>query len=368
MELRIQDPFDPNTKFLLEALLEGCQDAIEGAGAFAFASAAGIKLLFNDPTFEHFINAGSFKLVVGLDAITNNASLNVLQNSSHLHNNLVIRAFHHNKKVLFHPKVCWFKKVDGNGVLISGSGNLTVGGLKGNWEAFSVNILTVHQMLIIEQQWNEWVSKNSKYLKDLTDPSVVARASQNTVIRKLTTPSSSIDQVPLEEAIAEATAEVETEENVPKSYIGDQVLIATIGGGNRWKQANFTRDNFHSFFGANPGTQQRLSLYYRSNDGTLGEIESRPVVSVKSNNHRLELGAAAGIPYPVTDRPIGIFLRVATRTFHYMLLMPDDIHYQKVKAILNSKYSGPRIQLPRVVLEAKEFENIWPESPLWQTN
>jgi hypothetical protein len=369
MSLRIQDPFDPNTKFLLEAVLEACNDSSEGAGAFAFASAAGVKLLVNDPTFEKFISQGAFKLVVGLDSITNIAALEVLYNASQQYEKLDAKAFHHNKKALFHPKVCWFKKPDGKGTLIAGSGNLTVGGLKGNWEAFSIYALDAAEMADVEKQWQAWLGQNVACIKELKDPAVIARASQNAAFRRALAATAPADTTPAEEAAAEAVAEAEVEEGNAIPYVGDQVLLATIpDNGNRWKQANFTRDNFHSFFGVDPGTQQRVSLYHQPAVGSLGEVESRPVVSVKSNNHRLELGAAAGLEYPTSDRPIGVFLRVATRTFHYMLLMPGEAHHQKVKSILVGKYSAQANQLPRTVMKVEDLQPLWPESPLWQAD
>ena len=57
---------------------------------------------------------------------------------------MTVRAFLNPKpEGLFHPKFC-FTKRQGGGHLIAGSGNLTEGGLLGNWEAYSVDELNAH--------------------------------------------------------------------------------------------------------------------------------------------------------------------------------------------------------------------------------
>jgi hypothetical protein len=73
----------------------------------------------------------------------------------------------------------------------------------------------------------------------------------------------------------------------------------------------------------------------------MGSQEVRPSVAVRSQNYRFELEAAAGLPYPANGRPIGIFVRIATRTFRYRLLMPDDRLYGQVDNFL----SGHRPQV-----------------------
>jgi hypothetical protein len=46
------------------------------------------------------------------------------------------------------------------------------------------------------------------------------------------------------------------------------VLIAEIGAGRRWKQANFPIDTFKSFFGVSPTASQFIELYSVSANGT----------------------------------------------------------------------------------------------------
>jgi hypothetical protein len=87
---------------------------------------------------------------------------------------------------------------------------------------------------------------------------------------------------------------------------------------------------------------------------------------VKSRNFRIELHAAAGLPYPGEGRPIGAFVRTSPREFLYMLLMPGTSHYPRVAAIVAQLAKSPANQLKRVRLTASELRRLWPRSPLWR--
>ena len=69
--------------------------------------------------------------------------------------------------------------------------------------------------------------------------------------------------------------------------IAEQVLIAEIGGGPRWKQVNFPVSIFQDFFGAQRGNNEYvIELMNIAKDGTLGDVEkdkplqSRVITSV----------------------------------------------------------------------------------------
>jgi HKD family nuclease len=140
VHLRIQQPGDPESA-LLEAILTACQGAESGGGIFAWASASGVQLLIEDEAFVDLATTGPFRLVIGVDAITDAKALDELSRAEKRFKGLEVRAFLHNEpNVLFHPKCCWFRR--GAEVrLIVGSGNLTLGGLRGNWEAFAEDTL-----------------------------------------------------------------------------------------------------------------------------------------------------------------------------------------------------------------------------------
>jgi hypothetical protein len=74
----IQDPTIPYSYSLHEALLQGCSGAQRGGGAYAFVSQDGVKLLLEDDVFKSFVDNGIFRLVVGIDEITNENALKKL--------------------------------------------------------------------------------------------------------------------------------------------------------------------------------------------------------------------------------------------------------------------------------------------------
>lgn len=361
MILRIQDPGYPTVPSLHETLLEACEGAIRGGGAFAFVSQGGVELLLNDKVFTDFAAKGQFDLVVGIDEITNLKSLAALDATKQEHSGLTVRVFHHDlPNTIFHPKFCWFRNKSG-GALITGSGNLTVRGLRRNWEAFTVSDLSPKEIDEVEQQWAEWTKSHTNWLKATDDEQVLARAARN-VFR------------PVPRGTGETrAARTEEEPDVDdiaagSSLADDAVLVAEIPqSGNRWNQANFTKNDFRNFFGATEGAVQRILLQHVNADGTPGQLESRPSVSVISKNFRFELGAAAGLNYPKSGRPIGVFVRVATRTFKYRLLMPADPDYNLVFKFLKSEFKGRADRMRRVTTTTSALRQAWPTSPLWLT-
>src|ERR1700736_5180570 len=132
MTLHIQDPIATDSLCLLRALTDACSDATRGGAAFAFVSVDGIKLLFANRAFARFSQRHPFEVVVGVDRITNVAALCALEELTNQLPNLSVEVFLHNRSgAVFHPKLCWFRTNEG-GNLITGSGNLTAGGLRDN--------------------------------------------------------------------------------------------------------------------------------------------------------------------------------------------------------------------------------------------
>lgn len=358
-ELRIQDPLSLTSITLHESIIEACQEAIRGGGAFAFVTKEGAELLLLNPTFSEMCVTGSFNLVAGVDEITNTRAIEALERISAELPGLNVKVFlHEYSDTTFHPKFCWFRHERG-GVLITGSGNLTLRGLRSNWEAFTVTQLTNIEVDQIETIWNQWNESNSEVLKDLDDEEVIECAADNTI-----------------EASRRSRAERTGRERrrrsrrrLPRTQtpILHDILVAEIPrASNRWNQANFDQNNFENFFGMTIGIPNIIAtLQHVSDDGSLGEIESRPGVSVRSQNYRIELSAAHGLDYPRTGRPIGIFVRIATRTFQYRLLMPDDPHYRTVADFLNANWHGRQDRMKRIVLDSDTLRTAWPDSPLW---
>jgi HKD family nuclease len=358
MTFHLQDPTIPFSYSLHEALLQASTGALSGGGAYAFVSQDGIKLLLEDAAFVNFVENGSFKLVVGIDQITNERALNRLRELRDKYKGLEVVAFYHSLKgSLFHPKFTWFKNKQG-GVLVVGSGNLTASGLRSNWEAFGVMQVDKSDLKKIEDDWNRWMSHSSSRLLSIDHADVIEKAKSNVWGRKYAAKK-------VDEAGHEIQPSTQFQELLPEDIEAwrfndsDQCLIVEIPqSGNRWKQANFDKESFVNFFGAIPGENSlRVLLRNIREDASFSDIEVRPSISVKSQNYRFELEAAAGIDYPTGNkRPLGLFVRVSTRMFLYILAMPSDRYYAEVMGFVKEKWKGREDRMKRVIVTVEELK------------
>ena len=360
--LHFQDPYFTDSYTLHEALIRSCSTSIQGKGAYAFATKSGIEILLKDSVFDCLLDRGEYSLIVGIDEITNLASLEALSVIKADRPNLTVKAFDHNNRgSLFHPKLSYFKNQDDSGTLIVGSGNLTLGGLRRNREAFSVLQLSVDEMLRIEQYWNAWLLQSNELLKDLDNVDVIRKATDNQYVRRTRI------RRPDEEVLIEDETpflrldEIEIlDQDGWQFYPDSEVLIAEIPrSGNRWKQANFDIDTFQNFFGATPGdNSQRILLRNINDDLTLSEIEVRPSVSVVSQNYRFELDAASGLPYPNDGKPIGVFVKLTTRMFLYHLYMPNHPLYAEFNEWLQTNWTGRGDRMKRITTRVNQINEV----------
>lgn len=382
MALRIQDPTDPQSEYLIDSLLDACNGAEAGGGAFAFLSSGGVRLLLKDARFTGFVDHGSFDLIVGVDAITNVAAVNELAAVQHLHPNLGARVLiPAHPRSIFHPKFAWFDHGNG-GVLLTGSGNLTAGGLRWNIEAFSIQELSAENMASLRGQWDAFLQRTAACQRDPNDAQVVALLERNAARRRamreagIEVPAEVEGEIAGEpkaeapgQAGVDAAAEVpmESVDEVPTIDDTTPVLVAEIPKGTTdgRMQANFSKEMFINFFGASETVQRNAYLFHVRGDGTLGEHELRPAVVTKSHNYRFELRAGKGLAYPAASRPIGLFIRVAARTFLYMLLMPGAQGYPEVAQLLDSR-AAPGPNMRRIEFNAAAVRAAWPGAPLWQ--
>ncbi|PHS76013.1 MAG: hypothetical protein COB19_01515 [Porticoccus sp.] len=358
--LHIQDLLFSQSYSTHEALIKSCSSAVSGCGAFAFASASGIKLLFNDQEFDALLERGSYSLVVGIDEITNLASLEALNAIRERRPYLDVKAFFHNEPTLFHPKLSFFKNSDGLGTLVVGSGNLTLGGLRQNREGFAMVSLDADETQKVESYWSSWLNETRDNLQEISDARVVERVKQNR-LRGLARhfPIAEKDQ---EEDAAQSNvfSDREVDSEWSFSSTSSRVLLAEIPrSGDRWKQANFDINTFRDFFGATPGdNSQRILLRNVLDDSSLGPIEVRQSVSVQSQNYRFELDAATGLAYPSGGAPIGIFIKLSTRLFLYHIFMPSSAIYPELRRWMIEKWSGRTDRMKRIVVDATEVDGI----------
>lgn len=334
--------------YLLEHLLIESIGAVRGGGIFAWANANGVKSLLEDDAFDEFLLAGNFRLFVGTDSITDPPAIKRLIEISTKRPRLDVRAFMSPTSSLFHPKMAWFEH-DDHLSLVVGSGNLTMGGLRSNWEAFVVLKLTGKERKDALVKVEEFLTSVAVDLLPIADPHVLERAKKNTGNER------SLRAAPITAPPRPAiTSSVE------------EVLVAEIPrAGDRWAQANFDLENYEGFFGAKVGSQRRISLHHVNASGALGDVESRPSVEVASQNYRFELAAARGRAYPTGGSPIGVFLRLSTGEFLYSLLLPGEPGYTDIDRLLTAHWHGRADRKRRVRFTADEVRAAWPTSPLW---
>lgn len=354
MTLHIQDPEDPNSPLLLEALIEACDGSVRAGGAFAFASASGVKLLLQDEVFERLFANHPFDLIVGVDAITDVKALNAITSAAERTQGITASAFlSDHTRSIFHPKLTWFKKRNG-GCLIAGSGNLTNGGLRSNWEGFNVERLNGAEVNAVEDHWNAFKARHVAKILPLDDPRIIEAATQNAA-------RATADRVARRPLVARRVAAPQIAD-----VSSDAILVAEIPqSGNRWKQANFDLHTFQTFFQVRAGAHERVVFYQVDASGLVHSPESRVSVAVRSQNYRFELEAAAGLNYPTTGRPIGVFRRIATRTFYYTLLMPTQPGHNLLSGLLTARAQVANAnRMKRIIVTSVDLAAAWPQCPV----
>lgn len=371
----LQDSGYSSSYSLHEALLAEAEDAIRGGGAYAFVSVSGTKLYLDDQAFIEILDRDGFKLVVGVDQITNVPTLEKLHGMDVDFEQFEVLAYWNTgSSTIFHPKFSWFRKEEG-GSLVLGSGNLTVNGLRKNTEAFVVIDLDAKQIDEIEVEWNAWLDEIEEHLHPVNDAVVLEKASLNQVAarnlrrRGVSPEAGAGGELEVDEDATEQVEEDEEDNGLLEWAFAEnaEVLVAEIPrSGNRWNQANFDLDSFENFFGARAGDNtQRILLRSINSAGEFGEIEVRPSVSVVSQNYRFELEAAAGLDYPIDGRPIGVFIKVTTRMFLYVLCMPGQRYHTESERFLVGNWTGRADRMMRIRTTVGALEPACPSLPSW---
>ena len=345
--LIIQDPTNPDSLFFHEALVGAFLEAKEGAAAFAWATEAGVNLIFGDTRVAKHLQDHKFTLVIGLDAVTTPSALERLAEAEKDIAGLVVKILlPHGSFGLFHPKFSWVSKAGGGQILI-GSGNLTIGGLRGNIEAFASVTLTKTDVHLVRSSWDSFITRHKEWLVPPSHKAAIERSEKN---KGWSLGSSS---KPTEQARDTAAKKADDDENE------FEVLIAEIPrGSTRWNQANFTKDIYLNYFGAEIGTQKIMLFRHLCSVGSIGELEVRPSVQVKSHNYRFELHAASGLAYPTAGRPIGVFIRVRPRAFLYHLSMPGTDGHDELVEYLDDHWTGRADRRRRLTARCKDVDSM----------
>lgn len=311
------------------------------------------------------------------------------------------KIYHTQSVNIFHPKIYLFENTD-IFTLIVGSNNLTTMGLVKNiecsllikdtkgehsvhndfyiyWKSIidgvDINLMPITQELIDKLYAEQLIPTESERAdkydngRDKTTNSKRGICFNGTKIQ-----SNPEGFVPRRRQIkAKRIIKDETTQNQPTITVsneslvidGEEVLIAEIGGGPRWKQVNFPVEIFENFFGAERGNNSyNIELMNIAQDGLLGEIEIRQAVSVKSHNYRFEIHCAetAGI-YPGNNmRPIGLFIKIDNNQFLYQVLLHNHPAYKKIKKYLYAESNVRRKdELRRHIVHIEAIHALYPK-------
>jgi hypothetical protein len=345
--LYIQDPRLP-ARTLLDVAAEAAQGATYGGGIFAFASAAGVRKLLDDPLLQPLTDT-RFEVVVGVDSITDARALHALATRAADRAGLSAHVLLHDLSSLFHPKLCWFGADDWVRLIV-GSGNLTVGGLADNFEAFVLTTASGDRARAILHEVDSWLDRWRDSLVAPDSPLAIERARRNSgAERSLKEPMRRDD---------------DRVEGPPASEELEAVLAFDVSRNDpaRW-QLEVGRDHFEKYFGWEEGKPKRISIQSVSDEGRPGPVEDRRLVKTGSKNYRIE-SRARDDRYPDEGRPISLFVRVLGNTYRYQLLLPGESGHERASQFLTDKVGPPRPKMRRYQGRVSELREAWPDSPL----
>ncbi len=319
----------------------------------AFATLSGVQLLGPEVggDLDRFLHRGGIlDWIVGVDAITTADALEaLLVLSARYPTTCRIRTFQSNNRSLFHPKFYLFERSDGSGVLLSGSNNLTVGGLISNTEySFREDV-----------QEAEFLHR-----KQIFDQVAEIPISIQTISPDLLSNLRNIRRREIRAALSGGNSRALT--NAASGEMHSRVLIRAVNrGSGRLSQVQFAVDAMTDFFEVEAGGEI-VRLQELRTDGTLGPIEQRPLTFPKSiRNRRLQIRALNGRQYPKNGQwPILVFQEVDLfGLYRYVLLMPSDPGYELLEVYLKSRPERGH-QTPWEIISVDEILALWPDYPI----
>lgn len=339
---------------LLQALTDTSVDAVGGRGIFAWATSYGVAALFGNPDFEKLLHTHPFEMVIGTDSITDEKAIVALKAAAARFPKLDVKVVLNESRSLFHPKLIWLTTEFGAALFV-GSGNLTRGGLLGNWEAFAEIELTSQQAQEIRASTDFWLSTLTPGLVELHDPRVMVRVAQNSGDeRSLRRPTPNTPEKPLEAPDYSDWLVAELNKS-RKNALGQSMF----------SQASFDGATFASFFGY-AGAEVDVVLTEVKPNGSLGGIESRKGrYKAASINYYFELGSVQGLPYPANGRPIAVFGRLLGGGYVYRVVLPGSAGHSQMSALLTAQVgntTGTRMR--RAIVSTDQITDAWPEGKL----
>lgn len=296
---------------------------------------------------------------------------------------------------LFHPKVYHLTRTDGSQLAYVGSANLTPAGITGlNIETgilldtrdgdnpvalneiassidgwFTAPLLTQSNVIGSKADIAQLVADG---LLGVTPPTRQNSGTPTSGKSKrpslkplfspppLTPPAATAAPAPFAQQPAAANPVTVAANTAASSAPSNDVLVAEIGKGERWKQANFPKSVMQTYFGVNPLANEHVDLIPVDSAGASSPPVDTQVVHVKSVNFRIELTSVNGIAYPTARKPIAVFRRTRTKEFRYHVYMPGDVGHGALETFLNTHYVGRSDFLKRVVTQRASLMAIAP--------
>jgi hypothetical protein len=357
----IQDPADPNTQYLYEAIIGSVTEATTWRGLYAFATRGGVDQLIEDPVVHDFMHrGGAIEFIVGIDAVTNRQTLERMQELETLHPMFHPQVFWNKTRGLFHPKISHFGYADGRKKLIVGSGNLTPGGLMHNFECYSVVTGRRRETLDLSSL-DEFVARHAADIRPI-DEEALERAALNLLRPVVAFPRPRLPQPRPPGVHPQPVA------RAAQVVALDRVLVAEVpDAGGRWSQSHLNAAVIEDYFRVSNLATQRVYLTHVDAGGVRDNVKVRQIVYSASNkNYKVEISAAKGKDYPIAGHPMLIFRERQVRCFDYMLLLPGDPGYLETVALSQAL---PRLGkgFRRSVTDLHTLAQAWPDCPLVTT-
>lgn len=342
----------------LDAIAAAATGATSATGMFAWASREGLRRLLNEPMLQTLLDVGEVRLIIGLDAVTNTQSLDALASAMSSMPSLHVDIFLHNEARIFHPKTIWFRRPDGTGELVTGSGNLTAWGLINNWEFGARVPLTVGELDSIEREFADWCDAHAANLVDIGDERARARAANNRTPEKTAIKKEASIEAALGAQLESPELLDDGDSNKLAWFLAD--LPRGRGG---YVQTGFPYAIMTEYFGYQDGGVW-IDLAQVDEDGNETALEHRFIGTKESVNWSFDLTGARGIPV-TTPGPIGVFVRLADGSFRYHLVVPGAPDFEVASTLLGSlPHVGPRTNLRRAYPTTEDVRRRWPTCPL----
>jgi hypothetical protein len=297
---------------------------------------------------------------------------------------------------LFHPKVIHLSRIDGSQLAYVGSANVTPAGFNGtNVEAgILLDSRDGDPVAILNEiaaSIDEWFAGAKVGVTNINGPATTQQLVTAGILSVVRPPASNasagssgggqaLQKMPLAPLVTFPSLSTANQANstsgttgqpsasgastVAKGVAVQEILIAEIGQGVRWKQANFPKAIMQSYFGVNPTGNGFIDLIPVNANGTAAPPVSTQVVNVKSQNYRLELGSVAGTAYPRNGRPIAVFRKKGATQFRYRVFFPGDPGHARLESALTQRYQGSAHHLKRITVDSPTLHSIWAACPV----